>query len=725
MLTLACPDTRSTYDQRYFLWQQLDPNLRTYCNNAKQFIGCLDPPNSPQYAGDGIKVDAPNAKADGLELTCQGLINYKLNHAYDSNFANAIIDLGCPIYSNSDHTLYTKCSFSDDDGTRPTFSNCQIVPNTFDFNVRNCTFNWSCSVVTPDPSYRPLCCNARDISLFSGTDPLTGRDFTDNWAKHACAPDWCLSDPSGICRNEFLPCDSTASCGRHSFLTYNSPVATDDILLNTIQIVGATTNSKGIQCNSVYNEVVAQSFMIGSYSSLTGEGMIRQHILDVMDLVKKHCSSPITKGNGECACINGYNQANVGFATGFLSTTLLESYQDATIPTMVVQNAAGGYRRVDAYCEYGPEWINELSYSSNGTYTSFSNACADALFWSQSEYQRPTLNPIRSVFSLTNFGDLNVSPSGLSGPDGPSNAMPLHCWLPACVGTAANGQSNHLVFPDLMAFTKTCPSVCFMYSAGSDININNATGDSFINMGSNFQGCSFNDHGQGYPSEYNPFLLKKGCDALFITAPINFTGIINLLVSNPIHDNADNQQTRVVSAFSNIPQVSFYNGGQVSTEFVSQTIYKYDSEIVRGSSVFSSTANLQLYVNTSNTSAFTSFQSEIILYDGLYFFQSIPVQLYVYPDPIGSGGTSFTAQVCGNIARFDPTTGAIVCSQTCDCTFGASSLSQNCPEGPNQFTWPTRTLQSQELGGTSLLTTESLRAMGAAALLQSHISLYG
>jgi len=492
-------------------------------------------------------------------------------------------------------------------------------------------------------------------------------------------------------------------------------------LLNAIQIIGADTNSKGVQCNAVYNEVVAQAFMLNSYSQ---QDMVKQHIGDVMNLVKKHCSSPETKGNGECACINGYKQASVGFATGFEADSLLTSYQGATIPTMVVQNANGGFRRVDAYCETGNEWTGELSYSSNGTYTSFSNACSDALFWSQTEYMRPTINPIRSVFSLTNFGDLNITPDGLNGTDGPANAMPMHCWLPACVGTAANGQSNHLVFPDLMAFTKTCPSVCYMYSAGSDVNLNNATGDSFINMGSNFQGCSFNNQGQGYASDYNPFLIKQGCEALFITAPINFTGFINLLVSNPIHDNASNQQTRIVNAFSDLPQVSFYNDGNISTEFVSQTIYKYNSEDVRGPQ-YSSTANLRLFVNTSNTSPFTSFQSEIVLYDGLFFFQSIPVQLYVYPDATGTGGTSLTAQVCGNIASFNATTGAIVCSQTCDCTFGASSASQNCPSTITEFAWSDHVLLGPRLGGTSVLTTETLRLMGASALLQSHIDLYG
>jgi len=302
--------------------------------------------------------------------------------------------------------------------------------------------------------------------------------------------------------------------------------------------------------------------------------------------------------------------------------------------------------------------------------------------------------------------------------------MPLHCWLPACVGTANNGQSNNLVFPDLNAFTKTCPSVCYMYSAGNDVNVNDIDENSFINMGSNFQGCSFD--GQGYPSAYNPFLIQKGCDALFITAPVNFQGIINMHVSNPTQDNAVALQTRVVQAYSNIPQVSFYNNGVPSLQFNSQTIYKYNSEVVRGNTAFSSTANLKLYVNTSETSAFTSFQSEIVLYDGLNFFQSIPIQLYVYPDFAGSGGSSFSAQVCGNISNFDPTTGAIQCAETCDCSFGSSSVAANCPQPDDPlFSFPSRFLHSTFLPGTQLLTTESLRAMGAEALLRSHIALYG
>ena len=206
----------------------------------------------------------------------------------------------------------------------------------------------------------------------------------------------------------------------------------------------------------------------------------------------------------------------------------------------------------------------------------------------------------------------------------------------------------------------------------------------------------------------------------------HFQGIINMHVSNPTHDNAVYLQTRVVKAYSNIPQVSFYNDGIPSLEFKSQTIYKYNSEQVRGNTDFSSTANLRLYVNTSLTSPFTSFQSEIVLYDSLNFFQSIPVQLYVYPDVNGSGGTSFTAQVCGSISSFNPTTGAIECGKTCDCSFGASNISANCPQPPQPlFSFPNRNLQSTYLPGTRINTTASLLQMGAEAFLQSHIALYG
>ena len=211
---------------------------------------------------------------------------------------------------------------------------------------------------------------------------------------------------------------------------------------------------------------------------------------------------------------------------------------------------------------------------------------------------------------------------------------------------------------------------------------------------------------------------------MYITAPVNYTGFINLLVSNPTHDNALAFLTRTVNAYSNIAQIQFWNDGTPSLQFNSQTIWKYKAEEVIGSQ-YSSTANLKLYVNTSNTSPWTSFQSEIVLYDEDKFFQSIQVQLYIYPDAAGAGGTSFSAQVCGNISSFNPNTGAIVCSQTCDCDFGASSLSQNCPDVPS-FTFKDRIQLSNTLSGRTVLDAETIRSFGAAhSLLKAHVSLYG
>jgi len=714
-LTLSCDDGRLPQDLRYFTWTEADPNHRTYCNHLIQIIGCLDPSNSPQY-DTGI-VDAGNASIDGIDLTCAGLVQWKLAMK-DFSFISTLSNIGCPLYSRTDGSLYTKCSFTSNVSSRPTFSNCSAIP-PIDVTVKDCQFNWSCSVNSYDSTYRPICCSGQDVNVFSGIDPISRNEFNDNWAKKVCAPNWCLSDPALECRDVWEDCATTSSCGRHAFLTAQSPVPTDDLLLNIISITGFY--GFGLQCNSVYNAVVAQAFLLNSYTVGASGPIAQQHVQDVMDIVRGHCADPRTKGNGECSCLAGYYNASVDYAVSFADDALLTGYQDSTIPLMVVQNTSGGFRRVDAYCEYGPEWVEPLTNTDNGQV--YSNACSTSMFWSASEYMRPTLNPIKSVFSLSNFGDVNIQSNGLNGADGPANAMPLHCWLPACVGTASNGQSNHAVFPDLHAFTKTCPSVCYMYSAGSDVNINDVDTNSFINMGSNFQGCSFD--GQGYATDYNPFLIQTGCEALFITAPINFQGIINLNVSNPTHDNASELQTRLVSAFSNIPQVSFYNDGDIKMEFNSKTIYKYKSEEVRDNPFFSSTANLQLYVNTSNTSAFTSFLSEIVLYDGLNFFQSIPVTLIVYPDANGSGGTSFSAQVCGKISSFVPETGAIVCAETCDCSFGSSSVAANCPQGDLDFVWPKRRLEAVNLPGSRVLTTASLLSMGAAALLQSHIDLYG
>lgn len=726
MLTLSCDDDRKTEGQRLFTWTQKDPNDLQFCR-PNTFNICIEPDGNPQYADQRVfsgnassRVRSINdpAVSEQTPLTCAGLVSWKLNENRVEEFETRLRNTGCPIYTNSSGYRYTKCSFSNADLSLPISSNCTDL--FLGYTADNCDFSWECSVTAYDQSYRTLCCNGFDVNVFSGTDPITGLEFR---GKDMCAPNWCLSDPNLECEDVYAPCDSTASCGRHRFLTANSPAPSSDFLLNSIEIIGHGSTGKGyIQCNDIYNEVVAQAYNYISYSTNNANVVPKKHMLDVMNIIRKHCSNPLSKGNGECACINGYDQANVPFGGELESNTTLLGYQQSSVPFMAVQNANGGYRRVDAYCESGPNWVEPLSFSNQGIWTTYSNACSSTVFWTNTEYTRPTLNPIQSVFSSTNFGDVNVSSYGvLAGTEGPSNAMPLHCWLPACVGSG-NGLQNHLVFPDLNALTKTCPSVCYMYSAGSDVNINDVSGNSFINIGSNFQGCSFD--GQGYSSAYNPFLLKSGCENLFITAPVNFTGIINLLVRNPTPENSSLLQTRVVKAYSDIPQVSFYNDGAISMIYASKTIYKYDSEAKRGPQ-FSSTANLQLYVNTSHTSPFTSFQSQILLEDDLNFTQSIAIQLYVYPDTYGSGGSSFSAQVCGNIASFNNLTGAIVCSQTCDCTFGASSVSQNCPETQPLFIFPERQLIGDELIGTGTITTESLILMGASALLQSHIDLYG
>lgn len=704
---MLCADGRQLLNQKTFTFNTPDPNHYTYCNQFQNAGVCLDPhaPGKPQY--DTGLVLKENAITLGNTLTCHGLINWKLNsgNALDSE----LLGIGCPIYTDSTHR-YVKCSFSDDLSTLPSFSGCvETAAPPFNFLVSDCNFTWTCNLEAPDDAYRTLCCNGKDINVFSGTDPLTGLAFR---GEHMCAPNWCLSDPYLECLDVWEPCDSTASCGRHSLLTPHSPVSSTDLLLNSIEIIGA---DRGLQCNAFYEEVKVQAFNLANvvYSNFT-ESMVR-HIQELMIMEKRHCSDPTTKGNGECACLNGYSNANVPVS----ENGILDSYANSAIPRMLVQDSKGKYRRVDAYCEYGPTWVDALSYSSGGSWTTYSNACSSTLFWSETEYMRPTLNPIGSAFANRNFGDLNIQPDGFGGQ--PSNAMPLHCWLPACVGTTSNGQSNFLVFNDLYAFTQTCPSVCYMYSAGSSVNVNDVN-DSFINIGSNFQGCSFGN--QGYALNYDPFLLKAGCESLYITAPVNFSGFINLLVSNPTHDNALAFLTRTVNAYSNIQQVQFWNDGVPSLQFASQTIWKYKAEDVLGSA-YSSTANLKLYVNTSNTSPWTSFQSEIVLYDEDQFFQSIQVQLYVYPDAAGAGGTSFSAQVCGNISSFNPTTGAIVCSQTCDCEFGASSLSQNCPDIAS-FPFKDRIQLSNTLTGKTVLSAESIRSIGAAqSLLKAHVQLYG
>jgi hypothetical protein len=692
MATLSCGNVTSI-SNRTFSWLQKDPNNYLFCNKDTTVpTGCLDPfRTSGQQAIPGDNIFPDNMKVtinnESLPLTCNNLVKWKLNENYDANFKNTLINLGCSIQSNTtNNRIETGCVFGNQ---APKFVNtCDPYPDIpfVTFQRNNCDFTWTCPMVSPDPVYKPLCCNATNKEfLGSETDPYTGQPFNQN----ACAPNWCLADPAGECLDLFLQsCTDTVSCHRQSFLTFRSPVSSTNALLNSISIEG--TYGRGFQCADYYEETKRQAALRAYFTSTSYETVVNDRVLDTMNLVKSFCAQPETLGNGECACLNAIQGMGAEFAERLTANAL--SFQvnaNTKIPMMLVQDASGSYRRADAFCAptSGPitnSWTEALTYTlGTQTYT-ISNVCSNSSpFWpynatSSNEYTVPSMNPNRSLDSLSNFGDvvynyLNLESARNLGDN--TFGIPLHCWLPSCVGRAGNALDNDLVFLDLTQFTKTCPNICYMYSAANSVDIGNTIGDqTFIHIDNNFQVCDFINNNKQYTYQPFPFALPSSCQQLYIQAPINYSGLIHITVTNPEVDISSLFPIKSLSGYSNLaPLVSFINGTASQSTFSTVPIYKYSYSTYPSSVPGPDFAVLSLSLNTNGMSPWTSFQSEINLFDNNQNFQQIVLQIYVYPDGQGSGGTqTIEPLACGEVT-FNTTTGKIDCVAPCDCSFGSNT----------------------------------------------------
>lgn len=688
MATLSCGLVTSI-SSRVLTWQQKDPNNYLFCNPGVS--GCLNPfANSGQnaVADDGLFIDniRTNINNESLPLTCNNFVKWKLNENYDTNFATSLTNLGCSIQTDTAGRRFTGCTF----GTQtPKFvDSCDDAFPDVQFQIlrNNCKFTWSCPLVSPDPIYKPLCCNATNKdSLGSQTDPYTGRPFTNL----ACAPNWCLADPAGECASIFYEsCTGTASCNRQAFLTPRQPIPTSNSLLNAISITG--TYGPGIQCANFYQETKRQATLRDLYTSTVYETVVNNRIINTTNIVKSFCAQPATVGNGECSCLNGIVGMGAEFATRLTANAL--SYQineNTQIPIMLVQDAQGNYRRADAFCapSSGPvtnSWTTAITYTANNVTRTISNVCSQsAPFWpynatTTTEYTVPTINPNNSLNSLTNFGDVVNNYLNLqSARDLNDNnfGMPLHCWLPACVGKNDNAFNDELVFLDLTQFTKTCPNICYMYSAGNTVNIGNTIGtQTFIHIDNNFQVCDFINNNKQYSYQPFPFAIPSACQSLYIQAPINYSGIIHVTVTNPELDISSYFPIRSLSGYSNMsPLISFVNGTNSESTYSTKPLYKYSYSSYPASSPGADYLVLSLSLNTNNMSPWTSFQSEINLFDQNKNFQQIYLQVYLYPDALGAGSTqTIEPLACGEVT-FNSVTGKIDCVKPCDCSFGSNS----------------------------------------------------
>ena len=450
-----------------------------------------------------------------------------------------------------------------------------------------------------------------------------------------------------------------------------------------------------MQCAEWYDKTKFQAAQRSLLSTTTFSTTVNARVTDTINIVKAFCANPETKGNGECACINAYTGVSAQFAQSLEPEALTFQYStDSQIPMMLVQSSAGGFRRVDAFCQPTAEgtltkpWLDPIVYTDSlNVVRTISNVCSvTGTFWFNSplEYTLPTLNPNRNLNSLTNFGDVvnsdNVLESFRNLAENLNFAMPLHCWHPACTSPFFNFEANPGVFLDLYAFTQTCPNVCYMYSGADIVNIAaDIDTQSFIFINEQFQTCQFAGQNSPYTYQPFPFALPSGCQQLFLQVPVNFSDTIHITVTNPELDISEQLQSKTLFAFSNlVPLVSFQSASSFSAFVGPDLIYKYSYTSYDTTSSVADTLVLSVSVNTTGMTPFTSFQSEINLTDNSRNTQQIQVQVYVYPNGSDVGAsTTVSPFACGEV-EFNTLTGLINCLVPCDCSFGSNSTTPPC-----------------------------------------------
>jgi hypothetical protein len=332
---------------------------------------------------------------------CQGAVMSALNEGDTITNRNNFSNLTrCPLYTRSNGEVYSGCGF--DSVTRvgrlaaetgnPTIADCDgadLVGNKW-----GCLATWSCPVVTPDINYYSLCCNAANSFLIQGTDPYTGEAFDSR----ACGRDWCTGDPFGECAPIYDSCDSVAPCNRHWLLNFAAQ-ATSDPAMNSLTIIPTISGGtgKGVRCNSMYQSVLVQAAQIIQLQTVSTDSRnyyFKTRIAKMMETITGFCSDPRYRGQGECACHNGYLSYNNDWSTSIPSG--LYSEITGNLPLIVEQQSSGAYRRMDAFCnEANPpaRFTEALSFTLNGIWNTYSNVCSTTTPWSSLERNRPSVNP--------------------------------------------------------------------------------------------------------------------------------------------------------------------------------------------------------------------------------------------------------------------------------------------------------------------------------------------
>ena len=635
---------------RSFMYSETINGGKSFCKEGTSDSDCkawqdvFGAGSGGHYTQGGVVAnDASGNSLVPNKSSCNELVYTLLNH---NDFASTFTEqTGCTTYRDTNGSLTTGCEFTTNSSSYfKTFSDG--AAGTL---VQDVIASWTCSVTASDPVYKQACCNVGSPNLLTGTDPRTGEAFQNE----ACDPSWCLSDPLGACANAFQECDAISPCHRHYFLS-NIPFPSSDLMVNSLTLLptNSFTPIKGVRCNDWYTETVKQA--IQRTTLWTGVTEVTQRVVSVMNTISGFCGDPKYRGQGECSCFNGYLSHAVPWSNADSGDNLEYQYKTRlgeTIyqPFIVSQDAVGQIRRYDAYCADpgNPSFSAPLSFSDHGTWVTYSNVCSTTAPYSEIETQSafPTINPAKSIRSLTNYGDVvNYEPT-----DGAGDSllgvietfpMPLHCWLPACV---AEGVPDTAVFRNLWALgVQPCPSICYQVASGDQVSIG-GSGAANAHIHDNFVSCDF-----GYKNSVFPFAYPPACRAMTVDVPANYIGGFTIPFTYGSLDISSTFVTTSLSAVVNsFPMVALVNDTIRTYSITDKIIQKYDPTNTDVQNVF----NLSISIDATHVDPFSSVLSQIVVANNTHEFDSILLKVTVWGSASNARGPAFSTGCC------DPTFG--------------------------------------------------------------------
>jgi hypothetical protein len=630
---------------------------------------------------------------------------------------NSLGSIGCfPVSESTNGSWRTKtnCKFENPNGNYVHPSRPRVLgydttsfPSSIRFNVnyqavcnvKSASFNGIQGTDTQsDYRYKPLCCSLNNVSEVTEVlgpnqefqiDPITGARLS----AQMCDETWCLDDPYGNCKQMFYSnCQGTSSCHRHNYLSTYNPVLYPQVdsealmLLQILSVSGYSPEAQpfgGLACNAYYKKTKALSRaypqLLGYDSSMT---LIR--VSEIQQQVSSYCNDPATQGNGECACLRGYQSLGAGFTpnTNLGAEETIGSTTYFSVPS-AIKNFT---HRVDIFCDLNGDAYSSfsgvLSYSNAVGETSctvltspedcitFSNACSSFTQPGVDQYpylvpglekRYPSLNPNKSLLSSHNYGDAaaNKSRNPFS--------IPYRCWLPACVDPQVTG----LVFDDLLQNTP-CPDICYAYAGSDAIDMTNVDAN-VISMGNFINQCNYD----GNSSSVNvdpfalPVLLMNGFQ---FDVPQGYQGSLTFNVFNTELDVATVASSKTVNIFTDIPSY-------ISVTQDVSLLYKYEyTSLPNATPGAHDSISVTLSVDaTSQNPAY--YQMNMYLKDSNLGSMRIPITLNIFSTISNPASESNWPKACAFYTDPQSNYQDSKCHAV-DCFFGSNSVLTNAVKPP-------------------------------------------